>query len=51
MPSRRENQQSTGEEKLLGIGLMQVGEATGRQPGYGLKSSLSVEELLDPEKN
>ena len=43
--------EKTGEEKLLGIGLMQVGEETGRQPGYGLKSSLSVEELLDPEKN
>ena len=41
----------TGKEELLGIGLMQVGEATGRQPGYGIESSLSVEELLEPEKN
>ena len=29
---------------------MQVGEATGKQPGYDIESSLSVEELLD-EKN
>ena len=48
--SKRINKK-TGKEELLGIGLMQVGEATGRQPGYGIESSLSVEELLEPEKN
>ena len=48
--SKRINKK-TGKEELLGIGLMQVGEATGKQPGYDIESSLSVEELLEPEKN